>query len=82
MKYTIGWALKRELREELVIQIIPYILLAILIIGFGFAFHTALWKQGRKDCLTAQYDEINYNRQVSPKMNEYCVTKYNIQFLP
>ena len=81
-KYTIGWALRKECQEEIITKITPYILLGIIIIVGIWTFSTALWKQGRKDCLVAQYDETTYGRQISPELNEFCATKYNINFRP
>lgn len=82
MKYILNWAVKREYGELWYQKITPYILLGIIIIVGIWTFSTALWKQGRKDCLVAQYDEITYGRQISPELNEFCVTKYNINFRP
>ena len=59
-----------------------------IIILFALAFMAvvipvAMKRQGRKDCLEMQRMEQEYpNYQVKPQINEYCVTKYNIQFKP
>lgn len=82
MKYTIGSALKRERCEELMPTIVFIIFSVIVLVGALFVIKYAFYAQGRKDCLEAQRYEIEYNRVISPEINEFCSTRYNINFRP
>jgi len=80
---TLHQAYRDEIWEEKMPIIIGGLVIVLLMCLFGWALNTAMWKQGRKDCLEAQRYEQQYPQfQVNPKLNEYCVTKYNIQFKP